>query len=59
MIYDSIKNMENYKDYPVLYHILNFLREITPEKLPDPGTTIIEGVAFCNPVIFTSKEIHF
>lgn len=56
MIYDSIKNMENYKDYPVLYRILNFLREITPEKLPDPGTTIIKGVAFCNPVIFTSKE---
>lgn len=56
MIYDSIKHMENYKDYPTLYRILTFLKGITPEKLPAPGTTIIEGTAFCNPVTFISKE---
>ncbi len=56
MIFDSIKNMENYKNYPELYSVLRFLHELESEALPAPDTVIREGTAFCNPVVLTSKD---
>lgn len=56
MIFDSLKNMENYRNYPELYSVLCFLRELGPGTLPAPNTAIREGTAFCNPVVLTSKD---
>lgn len=54
MIFDSINNKENYREYPTLYKALCFLRDLKGQ-LPVPGTVIEEGVMFCNPVSLVSK----
>ena len=55
MIFDSIQNRENYKDFPLLYRALCFLSELPEGGLPAPGTDLIPGVLFCNPVTLTTR----
>lgn len=55
MIFDSIKNKDNYKESALLYQALNYLAELTPETAPTATVELIPGVLFCNPVSFTSK----
>ena len=55
MIFDSIQNKENYKDFSKLYQALCFLSELPQNEIPDSGTTLIKDQLFCNPVILTSK----
>lgn len=54
MIFDSIHNKENYKEYPTLYKALCYLDELAG-GLPAPGTVIEDGSMFCNPVSLVSK----
>lgn len=55
MIFDSIKNKENYKEYGTLYQILCYLDSLAPGELPAPGTVLTPNEVFCNPVSLTSK----
>lgn len=55
MIFDSIKNKENYRDCQRLYQILCYLDNLTPGELPLPNTALDEEGTFCNPVSFRSK----
>ncbi|WP_251391817.1 YhcH/YjgK/YiaL family protein [Mediterraneibacter agrestimuris] len=54
MIFDSINNKENYREYPTLYKALCFLTDLEGQ-LPAPNTVIEEGYMFCNPVSLVSK----
>lgn len=55
MIFDNIKNKENYVKYPELYHILCFLAD--SEKVEqDLNNTVIEPEkSFCNKIKFCSR----
>lgn len=55
MIFDSINRKEHYQSSPLLFRALEFLSEVTPDHLPQPGTVLIPGVLFCNPVTLMSK----
>ena len=55
MIFDSIQNKENYREYETLYQILCYLEGLKQGELPLPDTVICENRAFCNPVSLTSK----
>ncbi|MDD3340175.1 MAG: YhcH/YjgK/YiaL family protein [Lachnospiraceae bacterium] len=55
MIFDSIKNKENYKDFPLLYQALCFLDQLPAQELPAANTVLIENQLFCNPVTLISK----
>lgn len=54
MIFDSIRNKENYREYPTLYKALCFLQDLDG-RLPAPNTVIEERDMFCNPVSLVSK----
>lgn len=49
MIFDSIQNKENYREYETLYQILCYLEGLKQGELPLPDTVICENRAFCNP----------
>lgn len=53
MIFDSIKNLDNYKKNNELYDILCYLNSLN--ELPSPNTVLKENSVFCNPVCFTTK----
>ncbi len=55
MIFDSIKNKDNYRHFPALYQALNYLFELPDRELPAPGVVLDEDRLFCNLVTFTSK----
>jgi YhcH/YjgK/YiaL family protein len=55
MIFDSIKNKDNYKDNPLLYQALAFLADLPQGELPKPNTVLLPEVLFCNPVSLVSK----
>ena len=55
MIFDSIRNKENYREYETLYTVLCYLEGLHRGELPQPNTVIAEHKIFCNPVSFTSK----
>lgn len=53
MIFDSIKNLDNYKKNSELYNVLSYLKNLN--ELPAPNTILKENYIFCNPVFFTTK----
>ena len=55
MIFDSIKNKDNYRHFPALYQALNYLFELPDRELPAPGVVLDEDRLFCNLVTFTSQ----
>lgn len=55
MIFDSVRNKENYKEYGTLYRVLTYLDSLQEGELPKSGTVISEEEIFCNPVSLTSK----
>ena len=55
MIFDSIKNKENYKHFPLLYQALSYLDNLSDQELATAKTTLIENSLFCNPVTLMSK----
>lgn len=55
MIFDSIKNKDNYRDFPMLYEALCFLSNLSDSELPEPNTVLIDRKLFCNPVSLVSK----
>ena len=40
MIFDKITNRENYRDYPELYRVLNYLAGLTTDTMPAPNTVL-------------------
>lgn len=54
MIFDSIKNLNNYKNNNELYDILYYLHNLN--KMPSANTVLKENSIFCNPVYFTTKS---
>lgn len=55
MIFDTLKNRNNYRHDPLLAQALDYLASLEPGMLPDQTQVFTEGVLFCNPVSFTSK----
>ncbi len=55
MIFDSIKNKDNYKYFPALYQALNYLDSLPDRVLPAPHVDLDKDRLFCNFVAFTSK----
>ena len=53
MIFESIKNIDNYKKNIELYKVLCYLKNLN--GLPSPNTILKENSIFCNPVCFTTK----
>ena len=53
MIFDHIKNRENYKDFSNLYKALNFLAALKEDDFS--AEILTPGELFCNPVSFTTK----
>ena len=56
MIFDSIRNRENYKENGKIYQALCYLAEIKRWDEVFPDTVIQEGAIVANPVTFVSKE---
>ena len=56
MIFDSIRNRENYKEHGKIYPALCYLAEIKRWEEVFPDTVIQEGTIVANPVTFVSKE---
>ena len=55
MIFDSIKNKNNYKDFHLLSMALDYLAGLTPDTYPDSTVVLIPGRLFANPVSLVSK----
>ena len=55
MIFDSLKNKDNYRDFPLLYEALCYLSTLKEGELPPANTVLKEGILFCNPVSLTTK----
>lgn len=55
MIFDNLKNRENYRHDPLLAQALDYLASLKPGTIPDQTHVLSEGILFCNPVSFTSK----
>ena len=55
MIFDSLKNKENYRNDPGLYEILCVLESLEPGELPAPGTLLPGEQGFLNPVSLVSR----
>lgn len=55
MIFDSLKNKERYKDFPLLYQALNHLAQLNPDALPDSTVVLIKDNLFLNPVSLVSR----
>lgn len=56
MIFDAIRNKENYKQETEIYQALCFLEKIDKWEEILPNTLIQEDCIFANPVSFISKE---
>lgn len=55
MIFDSLKNKENYRYFPALYQALNYLDSLPDWELSAPHVVLDEDKLFCNLVTFVSK----
>jgi biofilm protein TabA len=55
MIFDSVKNRENYKEHPLIYQALSYLGSLPEGELPASGQVLIPDVLFCNPVTLISR----
>lgn len=55
MIYDSLKNKENYKYFPALYQALEYLDSLPDLELPAPKVFLNGDRLFCSSVTFISK----
>ena len=55
MIFDSLKNKDNYKYFPALYQALDYLDSLPDRELPAPHVALDGDRLFCNLVTFTSK----
>lgn len=55
MIFDTLKNRDNYRHDPLLFQALEYLSTLEPGTLPSETQILTEGVLFCNPVCFISK----
>lgn len=55
MIFDTLKNKDNYRHDPLLFQALEYLSTLEPGTLPSGTQVLTEGILFCNPVCFTSK----
>ena len=55
MIFDSVKNRENYKEHPLIYQALSYLGSLPEGELPASGQVLIPEVLFCNPVTLISR----
>ena len=55
MIFDSVKNRENYKEHPLIYQALSYLGTLPEGELPASGQVLIPEVLFCNPVTLISR----
>lgn len=55
MIFDSLKNKENYRHFPALYQALDYLSSLPGRELPAPHVVLNEDKLFCNLVTFISK----
>lgn len=55
MIFDTLKNKDNYRHNPLLFQALEYLSTLEPGTLPSETQILTEGVLFCNPVCFISK----
>ena len=55
MIFDSVKNKEHYREYPLIYEALTWLDTLPDGELPASAQVLIPDILFCNPVTLTSK----
>lgn len=55
MIFDALKNKDNYRHDPLLFQALEYLSSLEPGTLPSETQVLTEGILLCNPVCFTSK----
>lgn len=55
MIFDSVRNKEYYRAYPLVYQALSYLSALSGKELPAPGTVLVPERLFCNPVTLTSR----
>lgn len=55
MIFDHIKNKDNYREFKSLYKALNFLDTLYKGEFLEKGEILIPNELFCNPVSFTTK----
>ena len=46
MIFDSLKNKDNYRDFPLLYEALCYLSTLEEGELPPANTVLKEGILF-------------
>lgn len=55
MIFDSLKNKDNYKEFTLLYKALDYLSSLGPHELPDSTVVLIKDTLFLNPVSLVSR----
>lgn len=57
MIFDSIQNKDNYKDFPLLYQALCYLTTLSVNDMQmlRPDTVLVKDKLFCNPVSLLSR----
>ena len=55
MIFDSLKNKDNYKQNPALYQALCFLDEPPLGTLPAANISLLPDILFCNPVSLSTR----
>lgn len=55
MIFDSLKNKDNYKWNHYLYKALCFLDKLQPGVPLAPNTVLIPDILFCNPVSLSTR----
>lgn len=57
MIFDRIKNIENYKNLQRIYEALHFLASLEPNELPSSTVYIDGDTVFANPGVLISKPV--
>lgn len=55
MIFDNIKNIDNYKSFPVIYRALEEISKFNIQNIPTSTIVYEENILFANPISLTSK----
>lgn len=55
MIFDNIKNIDNYKSFPVIYRALKEISKFDIRNIPTSTIVYEEDILFANPISLTSK----
>ncbi len=55
MIFDTVKHLENYKNFPLLYEALSYINTLSPQDFPAKGEVFKDNVLFFNPVTLTTR----